>query len=265
MKTTLALLFCLLCFPGNNFAGELDPSPAQQKWFKHYAKQENVPKPEDMLLNAQPEPELTAGFTALFNGKDLDDWEIIGGTSTFEVKDGAIRGVCLPNSASTYLYTRNTDFGDFIFTCELKWEEEGNTGVMFRAGRTTGKKGATAYGPQMEMEPYSQQREWSGGIYGQGCGGWYYPLWLKEHAEAREAQKPDGWNRMTIEARGPEVRTWLNGVPISCWKTDKFLSGAFGLQIHAGQKGTMLWRNLMVKPLKPTSTNDHQPGIDLSK
>ena len=163
----------------------------------------------------------------VFLDEDLDDWEIIGGTSTFEGKDGAIRGVCLPKSESTYLYTRNTNFADFIFTCELKWEVEGNTGVMFRAGRTAGKKGATAFGPQMEMEPFSQDRDWSGGIYGQGCGGWYYPLWLKEHAEARQAQKPDGWNRMTIEARGPEIRTWLNGVPVACWKTDKFLTGAF--------------------------------------
>ena len=43
MKPTIALLFCLFCFSGDNFAGELDPSPTQQQWFKHYAKQENVP------------------------------------------------------------------------------------------------------------------------------------------------------------------------------------------------------------------------------
>lgn len=261
MKPTIALLFTILCFSGNTFAGELDPSPTQQQWFKHYAKQENLPKPEAMLLNTKPEPDLTAGFTALFNGKDLNDWEAIGGTSTFEVKDGAIRGVCVPKAESTYLYTKKADFADFIFTCELKWEEVGNTGVMFRAGRTAGKKGETAFGPQMEMEPFSQDRDWSGGIYGQGCGGWYYPLWLKDHAEARKAQKQDGWNRMTIEARGPEVRTWLNGVPVACWKTDKFLSGAFGLQVHAGQKGTILWRNLKVKPLTATQ----QPGAAPSK
>ena len=261
MKLYLSLLVSLFCLGNHGAAGELDPGPTQQKWFEHYRKQKNVPKPEDMLLNTQPEPPLTQGFTDLFNGKDLTGWQAIGGTSTFEAKDGAIRGVCVPGSPSTYLYTTEDDFADFIFTCELRWEVEGNTGVMFRAGRTPGKSGPTALGPQMEMEPPSQDRDWSGGIYGQGCGGWYYPLWLKEHAQARTALKSEGWNRVTIEARGPEVRTWLNGVPIAYWKTDQFLEGAFGLQIHAGQKGAVLWRNLKVKKLDRTASERHSnPG-----
>ncbi len=230
-------------------AGELDPGPLQQKWFKHYEKQANLPDPAQMLLNTRSEPSLTEGFTDLFNGRDLSDWEAIGGTCTFDVQGDAIRGIADPASESTYLYTKKADFADFIFTCELKWEEEGNTGVMFRASRTNSKTGPTAYGPQMEMEPFSQERDWSGGIYGQSCGGWFYPVWLAEHAQTRQAQKEHGWNRMTIEARGSEVRTWLNGVPVAYWKTDTFLSGAFGLQIHKGKTGTVLWRNLKVKPL----------------
>lgn len=230
-------------------AGELDPS--QRNWFKQYQKQENVPKPGEMLLNTSPEPELSEGFMDLFNGKDLDGWETIGGTMEFDVVEGAIRGTCKPGSPSTYLYTKKSDYTDFIFTCEMKWEIPGNSGVMFRAGRTSpkGKDFTTAIGPQMEMEPFAQKRDWSGGIYGQGCGGWFYPLWLSEHAEARKAPKEHDWNRMTIEARGREVRTWLNGVPIAFWKTDTYHKGAFGLQIHSGKSGTMLWRNLMVKPL----------------
>jgi len=254
MKSCIPIVVSLLCFAAPLLAGELDPGPAQQKSFKRYAKQKNVPKPKEMLLNTQPEPALTDGFTDLFNGRDLNDWEAIGGTSTFEVQDGVIRGVCRPGSASTYLYTKKADFDDFIFTCEFRWEAEGNSGVMFRAGRTAGNKPATARGPQVEMEPFSQDRDWTGGIYGQGCGGWYYPLWLQEHAAARKAQKKEGWNRMTIEARGPEVRTWINGVPIAFWKTDEFFTGAFGLQIHKGQKGTVLWRNVKVKQLNHIQT-----------
>jgi len=44
----------------------------------------------------------------------------------------------------------------------------------------------------MGMEPFSQEREWSGGIYGQACGGWFYPVWLAEHAETRKAQIQHG-------------------------------------------------------------------------
>ena len=248
MKSPILLILACLSIP--LFAGELDPGPNQQKWFKHYEKQKNLPVPGEMLINKTDEPNLTGkGFIDLFNGKNLDDWEAIGGTCKFTVQGDSIRGVTVPGSESTYLYTKKADFADFIFTCDLKWEVEGNTGVMFRATRTEGKTGPTAYGPQMEMEPFSHGRGWSGGIYGQAAGGWFYPVWLAEHAETRKAQIQHGWNRMTIEARGAKVRTWLNGVPVSNWRTDTFLSGAFGLQIHKGEAGTIYWRNLKVKSL----------------
>ena len=55
-------------------AGEVDP--AQHKWYEKYKDQENIPLPEEMLLNTDPEPELIDGFTSLFNGKDLTGWDI---------------------------------------------------------------------------------------------------------------------------------------------------------------------------------------------
>ena len=93
---------------GSVHAGELDPS--QQNWFKHYEKQANLPKPADMLLNTDPEPDLSTGFTPLFNGKDLAGWQPRGGESSFEVKDGCIVSICKPDSPSTYLCTES-DYG----------------------------------------------------------------------------------------------------------------------------------------------------------
>lgn len=250
MKTTqlvsLALLSTTLSLVAPLHAGELDPS--QQNWVEHYRKQPNVPKPETMLLNQDAEPDLTKGFVPLFNGTNLNGWTSHGGKSKFEVKDGCIVGICVPDSPSTYLCTERSDYGDFIFTAEMKFEVELNSGIMFRAG-LTGADNNTVAGPQVEMEPFAQDRDWSGGIYGQSCGGWYYPLWLKEHAAARQAQKQDDWNRLTIEAKGDLVRTWLNGVPIACWKNGTYLKGFFGLQVHKAAKGRVLWRNLNVKEL----------------
>ena len=226
-------------------AGEFDPS--QQGWFDHYAKQENIPKPADMLVNTEPEPELTEGFSPLFNGKDLSQWQTRGGESPFEVKNGVIVATCKPGSPSTYLCTKKTDYGDFILTFETRFAVETNSGIMLRA-QAKGKDSQTVFGPQVEMEPLSQDRDWSGGIYGQSCGGWFYPLWLKVHAKVRTAQK-EGWNRVTIYAKGPVIKTWLNGVPAAHWKTDTYREGFFGLQMHKGAKGEVLWRNLKIKPL----------------
>ena len=246
MKKTL-LLLTLFAVSSVLIAGKL--SESQQKWFNHYKKQKNVPKPEAQPVNTDPEPALTEGFTSLFNGKDLAGWTPKGGTCKFEAKDNAIVGTCVKGSPSTYLSTDKADFSDFIFTCEVKWEVDGNTGIMFRAAAKKGKKYETVYGPQAEMEGLTKGRGWSGGIYGQSCGGWFYPLWLDAHKEARAALVKD-WNRLTIKAEGKIIKTWINGKPAAHWETEEYMKGFFSLQIHSGKQGTVHFRNIKVKELK---------------
>ena len=244
----LVLMTFSLLANGSTTAGEVDP--AQSDWYQKYKNQENIPLPEEMLLNTDPEPELADGFSPLFNGKDLSGWTPKGGTCRFEVKDGLLVGTCVPGSPSTYLCTDRDDFTDFIFTCDMKWEVDGNSGVMFRAQVKPSDKGEIVFGPQAEMEGITGDRFWNGGIYGQSCGGYFYPLWLKEHQQAREALKRTDWNRLTIMAKGNVIKTWVNGVPAAHWVDDgTYAKGFFGLQIHKGAKGTVLWKNLRVKSL----------------
>ena len=99
------------------------------------------------------------------------------------------------------------------------------------------------------MEGFSE-RGWSGGIYGQSHGGWWYPLWLEEHAKVRKILKEDDWNRLTIHAKGNTVKTWVNGEPAAHWTNDEFLKGFFSLQVHSGKEGQVQWRNIKVKELK---------------
>lgn len=243
-----SLVVCLLA--GSSIAsaqtGSLDP--AQEKYVAKYKGQPNPPKPEAMLLNSDKEPALTEGFTSLFNGKDLTGWTPKGGTCTFEAKDGTIVGTCVKGSPNTYLSTTK-DYGDFIFTCEMKWLVDGNSGIMFRAIEKAGKGKPVVMGPQAEMEGFRDDRGWSGGIYGQDCGGWWYPLWLKEHAEVRKALKKDDWNRITIHAKGNTVKTWVNGVPAAHWVNDQYLKGFLSLQIHSGAAGQVVWRDVKIKEL----------------
>ena len=191
----------------------------------------------------------------LFNGKDLDDWESKGGTCTFEVKDKQIVGTCVKGSKSTYLCTKKKDYKDFVFTCDLKLEVDGNSGIQFRSRSAKVKKKEkeveVVSGPQYEIEGQGKDgRNWSGGIYGQSCGGYFYPLWLKEHEAARAAENKTDWNRITISAKGKVVKTWINGVPVSHWVGDgDYATGFFALQVHSGEAGTILFKNLKVKEL----------------
>jgi hypothetical protein len=232
------------------FSQELDPQ--QGEWHKKYKGQENAPAPESMLLNTDPEPALTEGFMPIFNGTDLTGWTSKGGESQFSAKDGILTGTCVPDTPSAYLCTEKADYADFVFTCEMKWVVNGNSGVMFRADVKSEKGEEIVFGPQAEMEGVRGDRGWSGGVYGQSCGGFFYPLWLKEHQAAREALKPTQWNRLTIMAKGNVVKTWVNGVPAAHWVDNgTYPKGFFGLQIHKGKEGTVLWRDLRVKELTP--------------
>ncbi len=251
MKTT-ALFTILLASVSASYANQI--SEDQQPFIEKYKHQSSIIAPADALINSDPEPDLTQGFVSLYNGKNLDGWTPLGGDCTFEARGEAIVGTCVKGSPSTYLSTDKADYSDFIFTAELKWEVDGNSGVIFRGKRKPQNDADTAAGPQAEMEGFEGhdgKRKWSGGIYGQGYSGWIYPLWLDAHQEARAALKQDDWNRITVRAVGQEVKTWINGVPAAYYiENDGYLAGFFSLQIHSGSKGTVHFRNIKVKELK---------------
>ena len=62
-------------------------------------------------------------------------------------------------------------------------------------------------------------------------------------------QKQGQWNRITIQAKGDTVKTWLNGNPAAHWKNSEYLKGFFSLQIHSGKAGEIHFRNIKVKEL----------------
>lgn len=229
-------------------AGQI--SESQQQYIAKYEKQTLKVSPEEALINTDKEPRLKKGFVELYNGENLDGWTPLGGTCTFEASGDSIIGTTVKGSPSTYLSTTRDDYTDFIFTVEVKWEVDGNSGVMFRAQSKPGDKGEIVYGPQAEMEGLENGRGWSGGLYGQSAGGWLYPLWLDDHKEVRDALKAGEWNRLTIKAVGKNIKTWVNGIPAANYKTDKYFKGFFSLQVHSGNKGKIHFRNIKVKEIE---------------
>ena len=211
MKTIRFVTAFLITVSFANLLGAADNQIAdsQQKWIEVYQGQKNIPLPNSMLINRDQEPSLKKGFVSLYNGKNLDGWAPYAGHCTFEAKGDVIVGTTVPGSPSTYLSTLKDDYTNFIFTAELKWEIDGNTGYMFRGQVKEENDRQTVFGPQAEMEADSKKRFWSGGIYGQSCGGWYYPLWLEAHEKARQAVNYKSWNRITVKAVGRGVKTWV--------------------------------------------------------
>lgn len=214
------------------------------------SKKKSQPK-RIQLLNEDKEPRINSRkFMSLFNGENLNGWSTKQGTMTFEVKNGEIVGTC-SEGPSTFLCTEK-EYRNFIFTCEVKWEVDGNTGVQVRSRIRKDSDRNIVIGPQVEMEDLGKKgRGWSGGIYGQNCGGWFYPLRAPEHKVHKNVIDRNSWNRMTVKVEGNVFKTWINGVPAAHWidKNNEYPLGFIGLQVHGGKQGIIHWRNLKIREL----------------
>ena len=72
------------------------------------------------------------GFTALFNGKDIDDWVQRGGKATYHVEGDTIVGTSVLNTENTFLCTPR-NYADFVLKLELKVDDGLNSGVQIRS------------------------------------------------------------------------------------------------------------------------------------
>ncbi|MBO6102504.1 MAG: DUF1080 domain-containing protein [Opitutales bacterium] len=205
-----------------------------------------------MELNTEKEPQLKMGFKPLFNGKDLRGWKQVTGNASFTVKDKMIVGEKNREDKVNSFLATTENYKDFILTLEFKWVEKGNSGVMVLAALDN--KGLVS-GPQIEIET-SEDRRWTGGIYGERAGAWKYSLSREEHEAARQAVKDYfEWNRLTVWCKNGVIKTWVNGVPCAVLDTkkdknlSKFADGFIALQVHQGGSGISQFRNIKIKKL----------------
>jgi hypothetical protein len=192
----------------------------------------------------------------LFNGRDLTGWRVVNGTAPYVVADGAIVGTTVAGSPNSFLATEKT-YGDFIFECEVKQDVgPSNSGIMFRALSTPDYMQGRVHGYQLEIDP--SERAWTGGVYDEARRGWFYPGDL--NPSGRSAYRYGEWNHLRIEAIGPSLRTWVNGVAIAHVVDGLTPAGFLALQVHGiGNRSenagrTISWRNLRVQ------TTDLQPS-----
>lgn len=193
---------------------------------------------------------LAAGpWEPLFNGRDLTGWKVLNGTAPYTVADGAIVGTTVAGSPNSFLATGKT-YGDFIFECDVLQEVgPSNSGIQFRGLSRPDYQDGRVHGYQMEIDPSA--RAWTGGIYDEARRGWLYPGSL--NSAAQSAYQYGRWNHLRIEAIGPVLRTWVNGIAVAHVVDDLTPAGFIALQVHgigtkpeeAGRR--ILWRNLWIQ------------------
>ncbi|MED6300442.1 MAG: family 16 glycoside hydrolase [Verrucomicrobiota bacterium] len=145
------------------------------------------------------------GIIDLFNGKDLDGWEGIGGDASknWEVKDGTLS--CTGGKGAQWIATKQ-EFSDFNLSLVFNLPQNGNRGIFIRAP-TEG----TPYVDGIEIQLLDDAGEkWKNLKPNQFTGAIYAAL-----APSHRVTKVAGeWQSIRISCVGQKCMVWVNGQQI---------------------------------------------------
>jgi len=197
-----------------------------------------------------------AGWTPLFNGKDLTGWERHGAQEGYRVEDGVL---AFPPSGDGHLATTE-DFTDFALRFDFKIARMANSGLFLRAARDGSNPAFSGAEIQIlddfnwEAETGSKLKDWqlTGSLYGAVPAG-------------EKTLHPIGeWNTYEVLYRGSRLAVALNGRLLYDVDThalepesgapfaERARAGFLGLQAHSGgvDGDASLWfRDVLVKRL----------------
>jgi len=169
-----------------------------------------------------------------FNGQDLTGWD--GDPKLWKVENGEIVGRSPGLKRNEFLKSQMLA-GDFRLSLQMKLTpDKENSGIQFRSQ------------PLADGEMKGAQADagagWWGKLYEEGGRAL---LWDKS---GERHVKPGEWNTYVIEARGPAVKTWING-QLCVDLTDGQLAreGIFGFQLHSGGPLEVRFKDVKLEPL----------------
>ena len=219
------------------------------------------------LATALAASAIAADEKLLFNGKNLDGWEVIGDGQWTVMADGTLLGqrigdyrkMFVPGGpfatpqqfkgwvdTQSWLYTKRNDFGEFDLHLEYWTKTTGNSGVSIRD--TSRAKAAIQTPPDYTHTPSKIGYEIqinnrfpdphpSGSIYG--------------FMDApKDAQRDDDWNSMDISSRNDKISIKINGRLVAEHTGDpkRSKTGPIGLQMH-DQFSIVMFRNIRIREI----------------
>lgn len=230
-------------------------------------------------------PKANPNKVEIFNGKDLTGFKKLGGNAAYAVSpEGHLVGTSTLDTPNTFLAT-DKDYANFVLEYDFKNDPRLNSGVQFRShaeakevpfkdakgkpakvavGRVHGYQAEIDTDPKNVKKDATEARMWSAGLYEEGRRGWIIPGFgggdeLAFSKQGREITKVGEWNHVKVEANGPHIRTWLNGVARVDARDDGYKTGFIAFQVHgigkdAAKAGTTVeWRNISLTKIPDNS------------
>ena len=211
-----------------------------------------------LAVHAEVKP--PEGFTALFNGTDLNGWWGLG-TDHYDkymnlspedfakrqeasradirqhwaVKDGE-----LVNDGKGLYLTTDKFYGDFEFMVEYKTLPKGDSGIYLRGC------------PQVQIWDPTNKAEWGNGA-DKGSGGLWNNTKEGRFPMVRADNPPGQWNAMRILMEGDKVSIWLNDQLLvdaanleNYWAREKPIQPAEQIELQA-HGNEVRFRNLRIR------------------
>ncbi|MBB5787933.1 ThuA domain-containing protein [Jiangella mangrovi] len=175
-----------------------------------------------------PDPEPADGFTALWDGKTLEDWEMVGNGSFTVTSDCTL----LSRGSGGLLWYTPQAFGDFHLRLEYRMNNASdNSGVFLRFPAPLDWEGPWVRQPDDSVRGYEAQvHDDPGGGDPQKTGSIYNFATITD-----VLANPIGeWNTYEIRAVGQTYTVWLNGELVNTYTGDgsRALEGHIGFQNH---------------------------------
>lgn len=219
-------------------------------------------------LHAQEE-----GYTNLFNGKDLTNWD--GNPELWSVTDGVITGKSDGKlKTNQFLVWTGGKAGDFELKLEFRMEGKNNTGVQYRSQRRPDVGDWVVGGYQADIHP---NPPYVGMLYEERGRGILVERGQSVVVNAdgkKTVSKLDvpvtpvdltQWHELTIICKGDHITHLIDGVKtieLTDLETAKRkLDGVIALQLHAGPASTAQFRNIRLKTLKQQSAPQQAEGM----
>ena len=182
----------------------------------------------------------------LFNGKDIEGWSAWGsdgplsspGTKAiWSVQNGVLHG----EGSKSHLFSPRGDYTDFRVRAEVKINDGGNSGIVFRATKMAGW--LNGYEAQIDSTGLDPNK--TGSLYRKPQP----PYKVNPSPVA-----PDTWFVLEAEAVGNHIQIWVNGTRTVDWTdpSNTYTKGYFAIQAHDVRTHVQI-RKMEVREIRPLS------------
>jgi len=169
-------------------------------------------------------------WVSLFNGRDLTGWTIKGDKGKVWVENGEIVGHEVTNTTEHTFVCTEQKFGDFILEADAKIDGPVHSGFMLRSEDAPAEAKIRLLAYQVKIDPTT--RRWTGGIFDDFGPNWTWLYDLSNNVPGQAAYHTNEWNHFRMEAIGPSLKVWVNGVPACNLVDDKYTNGYIAMKIH---------------------------------